>query len=122
MYVISQPTPVANTFINKSSFTGERTIKNTLFANSIPIKCLKFALRCFESGLTQSIKCTCRELSSVLGLLQKISWCANGGNKQHLFQQFDFHFSVYKSVTKTNPKEQALLMDQDRGKYSIDFF
>ena len=56
-----------------------------------------FALRCLESGLTQWIKCTYRELSSVLGLLQNFFWCANGGNKQHLFQQYDFPFNVYKS-------------------------
>ena len=83
---------------------------------------MKFALRCFESGLTQSIKCAYRELSIVLGLLLKVSWCANGGNKQHLFQQYDFPFNVYKNVAKTNSKEQALLMDQDIGKHSIQFF
>ena len=75
--------------------------------------------RCFEGGLTQWIKRTYRELRSVLGLLKKISWCANGANKQHLIQQYDFPFNVYKSVAKTNSKEQALLMDQGRGKYSI---
>ena len=83
---------------------------------------MKFTLRCFESGFTQSIKCTYRELSSVLGLLQKISWCANGGNKQHLFLQYGFPFNVYKSVAKTSSKEQIVLMDQDRGKHSIQFF
>ena len=55
-------------------------------------------------------------------MLQKITWCANGGHKQHLFQQHDFPFSVYKSVAKTNVKEQALLLDQDRGKPWIQLF
>ena len=49
-------------------------------------------------------------------MLQKITWCTYGGHKQHLFQQHDFSFSVYKSVAKTNAKEQALLLDQDREK------
>ena len=57
-----------------------------------------------------------RELRSVLGLLQKISWCAKGGHKLHLFQQHDFPFNVYKSVANTCSKEQGVLMDQDRGK------
>ena len=55
-------------------------------------------------------------------VLQKTSCCANGGNKPHLFQQYDFPFNVYKSVAITNSKEQALLMDQDKGKHSIQFF
>ena len=108
--------------MNTSLFTGERTRKIASVANTIPSKWLKFAFRCFESGLTQWIKCTYGELSSVLGLLQKISCCANGGNKQHLFQQYDFPFNVYKSVAITNSKEQVLLMDQDKGKHSIQFF
>ena len=81
-----------------------------------------FALRCFESGLTHWIKCTYRELSSVLGVLQNISWCAIGDNKQHLFQQYDFPFNAYKSVAKTNSKEHVLLMDQVRRKHSIQLF
>ena len=55
-------------------------------------------------------------------MLQKITWCTYGGHKQHLFQQHDFPFSVYKSVAKTNAKEQALLLDQDREKLWIQFF
>ena len=49
-------------------------------------------------------------------MLQKISWCVKGGHKQHLFQQYDFLFNVYKSVANTNSKEHALAMDHDRGK------
>ena len=45
---------------------------------------------------------------------QKISWCALEDHKQHLFQQHDYPINVYKSVAKTNAKEQALLLDQDR--------
>ena len=55
-------------------------------------------------------------------MLQNIPWCAIRGNKQHLFQQYDFPFNVYKSAAKTNSKEQALLMDQVRGKHSIQPF
>ena len=75
--MISQLTPVAN----KSLFTDERSRKITLLANSIPNKCLKFALRCLESTLAHCVKCTYRELRSVLGFLQKISWCTKGGHK-----------------------------------------
>ena len=42
-------------------------------------------------------------------------WLAKGDYWQHLFQQHDFPFNIYKSVAN-NSKEQALLMDQDRGK------
>ena len=38
--------------------------------------------------------------------------CAKDGHKQHLFQQYDFSFNVYKSVANNNSNEQALLMDQ----------
>ena len=74
---------------------------------------MKFALRCLECSLAHCIKCTYRELRSVLGLLQKIS-CAKGGHKGHLFQQHDFPFNVYKSVANPYSKEQRLFIDQDR--------
>ena len=89
--------------------------KLTLVVNSIPSKCLKFALRCLESSLSQWSKCTYRELRSVLGWLQKISCCANGDHKQHLFLEHSFSFDVCKSVSDINSKEQPLLVDQDRG-------
>ena len=77
---------------------------------------MKFALRCLESSSTQWVKCTYRELRTVLSLLQKISWCAKGGHKQRVFQRCDFTFHVYKSVANTNSEEHTLPMDQDRGK------
>ena len=73
-------------------------------------------LKAFRKALGHWIKCTYRELRCILSLLQKCFWCAKGGCKQHLFQQHDFSFNVYKSVASNNSKEQALLMDQDRGK------
>ena len=63
--------------------------KITSVVNFIPSKCLKFASRCLESSLAHWVKCTYRELRSVLRLLQTISWCAKGGHKLHLFQQHD---------------------------------
>ena len=51
-YLTSQPTLVANAYINKSLFTYERTRKITSVANSIPSKRLKFTSRCLESSLT----------------------------------------------------------------------
>ena len=78
---------------------------------------MKFASRCFYSRSTNWVKCTYREFRRVLGLLQKISWCAKGGYKQHLFQQYDLPFNVYKTVANTNSKEHPLSMDQDRGKH-----
>ena len=51
-YLTSQPTLVANAYINKSLFTYERTRKITSVANSIPSKRLKFTSRCLESRLT----------------------------------------------------------------------
>ena len=44
-YLISQPTLVANAYINKSLFTYERTRKITSVADSIPSKRLKFTSR-----------------------------------------------------------------------------
>ena len=88
--------------------------KITSVANSIPSKCLKFALRCLECSLAQWVKCRYRELRSVLGLLQKISGCAKGGHKVHLLQQHDFSFNVYKRLANNYSKEQILLIDQDR--------
>ena len=76
---------------------------------------MKFASSCLQRCLSHWVKCTYRELRNVLGLLQKISWCAEGGNEQHLFQQHDIPFNVYKSAANTNSKEQGLLMHQDRG-------
>ena len=60
--------------------------KITSVANVIPSKCLKFASRCLESILAHWVKCTYGEPKSVLGLLQKIFWCAKSGGKLHLFQ------------------------------------
>ena len=77
---------------------------------------MKFASRYLESNLTQWIKCTYRELRSILGLLQKVSWVAKGDGKQYLFQQHGFPFHFSQSVANTNSKEQALATDQDRGK------
>ena len=77
---------------------------------------MKFALSCLQSSLAHWIKCTYRELKSVLGLPQNISWCTKGGHKQNLFQQNDFPFNIYKNVANTYSKEQGLLMDQDRRK------
>ena len=48
-------------------------------------------------------------------MLQKISFCAKGGHKLHLFQQHDFPFNVHKNVTNTYLKEPGLLMDEHRG-------
>ena len=48
--------------------------------------------------------------------LKKIYWCAKGGHKQHLFQQHDFPFNVYKSVANNYSKEQVVLRDQNREK------
>ena len=84
----------------------------------IPSKCLKVT----SSSLAHQVKCTYKELKIVLGLLQNISWCAKGGNEQHLFQQHDFPFNVYESVGNTYSKEQGLLMDQDRGNPRIQIF
>ena len=66
---------------------------------------------CLKSSLAHWFKWTYRELRSVLGLLQKISWFPKGSHKQHLSQQHDFPFNVYKSVTNNNLIEQALLID-----------
>ena len=86
--------------------------KITLAANSIPSKCFKFASRCLESSFAHWVKCTYGELRSVFGFLQKISWCAKGGHKQHLFQQHDFPFNVYKCVA--NSKRTSTI---NRSKY-----
>ena len=53
-------------------------------------------------------------------MLQKNSLSAISSHKQHLFQQHDFSFNVYKSVANTNLKKQGPLMDQDRGKPWIE--
>ena len=97
-------------------FTDERTRKITLGASFIPNECLEFASSCSESSLAHWAKCTYGEFNSVLGLLQKSSWRAKGGYKQNLFQQHDFSFNVYKTVANNNSKEQALLLEQKRGK------
>ena len=39
-----------------------------------------------------------------LSLLQKFI----GGQKQHVFQQYDFSFNVYKNVGNTNSEEHTL--------------
>ena len=74
LYVISQPTTVANTYIIKSLFSDERTRKITSTANCIPSICLKFASGCFESSLTQWIEYTYRVFSvcykAFLGVLK----------------------------------------------------
>ena len=57
---------------------------------------MKFASRCLESSLAHWVKCTYGELRSVLGLLQKISWCAKVGHKLHLFQQHNFPLTFIK--------------------------
>ena len=91
-------------------FSDERTRKTTSVTNFILNKFLKFASRCLEVvwhiGLNEHIE------SSIA-----FSFCYKTflGYWQHLFQQHDFPFNVYKSVAN-NSKEQALLMDQDRGK------
>ena len=85
-------------------------------ANSIPSRRFMFASRCLENSLTHKVKHTYVKLRSVLSMLQKISWCVKSSHKQHLFQQHDFPFNVYRSVANTTSKEQGLLMDQDRGK------
>ena len=82
----------------------------------MPYKCLKFASRCLENSSAHRFKCTYIEPRRVLGLLQKISWCAKGCHKQHLFQQYDFTFNVCKSVDNSNSKEHALSIDQDGRK------
>ena len=51
-YLTSQPTLVANAYINKSLFTYEITRKITSVGNSIPSKHLKFTSRCLKSSLT----------------------------------------------------------------------
>ena len=56
--------------------------KITSVTNSIPSKCLKFASGCLESSLADWVRWTYRELRSILGLLQKISWFPKGGHKQ----------------------------------------
>ena len=84
-YLNSQPTTVGNKWLNKWLFIDEKTQENKPVANYIPTKCLKFASMCLESSLTQWIKCTYRELSSVLAFFKKIFWCAKGGQKEHLF-------------------------------------
>ena len=85
-YLILQPTQVADTQINQSLFTDDRTRKITIVANTIPSKCLKFTSRYLESSSAHWVKCTFRELRSAPALLQKNSWYAKGGHKQHLFQ------------------------------------
>ena len=55
-YMISLPTPVANTLIVKSLFAHERARKITSVTNSIRRKCLKCALRCLESSLAHWVK------------------------------------------------------------------
>ena len=104
-YLISKPTPVSNTLINKSLFTDKRTRKITSVANSIPSKCLKFASSCLESSSAICVKYPYRQLRSVLGFLQKISWWAKGGHKKPLFQQYDFPFNFHKSVSNTSLKQ-----------------
>ena len=114
-YLILQSPPVANNKINTSLFTDKSTRKITSVANFIPNKCLKLLSRCLKSSWEHWVNCTYRELKSVLGLLQKNYCCANGGHKQHLFQQHDFSFNNYKRVANTYSKEQGLLKVQDRG-------
>ena len=115
MYLTSQPTLVANAYINKSLFTYERIRKITV-ANSIPNKRLKFTSTCLESNLTHWVNIHKESSEAFSVCYQKNSLCAKSSHKQHLFQQHDFPFNVYKSVANTNLKEQGLLMDQDRGK------
>ena len=79
----------------------------------------EFDSRCLESSLAYWIKCTYSKLRSILGLLQKSSWCAKGGHKLHLFQQYDFPFNVYKGKANTYSKAAGLLMYQDRGKHIL---
>ena len=55
-YMISQPTPIANTKIVKSLFADKGTRKITLVTNSIPSKCLKFSSSCLESSLAHWFK------------------------------------------------------------------
>ena len=102
-YLISQRKPVGNTEINKLLFTDDGKIRKiTSFPNSIPSKCFKLASRYLESILGHWVKCIYRKFRSVLGLLQKSSWCDKGSLVQHLFQQHDFPYNFYKSVTDTN--------------------
>ena len=75
---------------------------------------MKFALKYLEISLTQWIKWRYTEPRSVCN--KKNSYCANGSHKEHLFLEHDFPFDVYRSVASNNSKEQALLIDQDRGK------
>ena len=45
-YVSDFTAHISSKYINKSLFTDERPRKTTSVANSIPSKCLKFAVRC----------------------------------------------------------------------------
>ena len=108
-------------YINKISlFTDERPIKVTSVTNPIATKCLKFASS-LESSLTQWIKCIYRELRNVPSLSQKFSWWTKVATNRIYFSIIIFPLTFYKSVVNTNAKEQALLMDQDRGKPWIPF-
>ena len=105
-----------------SLVTEERNSTVTSVPNSIQSKCLKFATWCLEINFAHWVKCAYRELKRVLGLLQKIYWCARAGHKQHRFQQNNFLLYVYKSVTNTISEEHPLSMDQDRGNSGMQFF
>ena len=70
---------------------------------------------CLERSSVHWVKCTYRVLRSVLSLLQEISWCAKVAHIQHLFQQYDFSFNVYKSAGNTDSKKHTLSMHRDRG-------
>ena len=69
-----------------SLVTEERNSKLTSVANFVPSKYSKFSSRCLQISSVHWVKRTYKEFRSVLGLLQEITWCAKGGDKQHLFQ------------------------------------
>ena len=81
--------------------------------NSIQSKCLKFTSTCLNS----SAHWVNRELRSFLvsykmffGVLTVVIY------KIYFSQHYDFHYSIYKSMTNTNSKQHALLMDLDKEK------
>ena len=67
------------------SLSDETTRKITSVVKSIPSKYLELISRSLETSSAHWIKCTHREIRSVVDLLPTISWCAKGGHKQHLF-------------------------------------
>ena len=84
---------------HKSLFTDEKNGKVKSVVNSIPSKVLKFASRCWKIFLHTGLNVS----QEIVGLSQKVSWCAEVGHIQDLPQApIWFLFHIYKSMANAN--------------------